>query len=92
MTNLAKDKARGGPAARGELPPLADFDFDTPDEASMQLLEQAWRRFCGTVGLQETPDLRAILAAHDASPPRRRQRHWLVRPFVAAYDWLNAWY
>jgi len=90
MTNLAKNGAAGGSAADAESPPLPTFDFDTPDEASMQLLEEGWRRFCGTVGLREIPDLRTLLAAHDAKPPRpQRKSHWLVRPFVAVYSWLN---
>jgi hypothetical protein len=91
---LPNDTGTGGSAAGGESEELMDFDFDTPNEASMQFLEASWREFCGRVGLKEIPDLRAILAAHDANPPQPRWRrsHWLVRPFVAAYDWLNAPY
>jgi hypothetical protein len=91
MTNLANDTGAGGSADGGELPDIMDFDFDTPDEASMQLLEDSWLHFCHTIGLQDIPDLRAILAAHDANPPQRPRRHWLVRPFVAAYEWLTTY-
>ena len=87
---LSNDAGTGGSAAGGES--MALPDFDTPNEAAMQLLEASLREFCGRVGLKEIPDFRAILAAHDAHPPQPRWRrsHWLVRPFVAAYDWLDA--
>jgi hypothetical protein len=55
----------------------------------MQLLEESWRRFCGAIGLQEIPDIRATLAAYDAANPPKARRHWLVRPFAAAYDWFR---
>ena len=90
-TNLASDQAvpgtNAGPPARRALP---NFDFETPDEESMQFLEAQWRRFCNKVGLQEVPDIRAILAAKYAAPPPRRRSHWLVRPFLAVYHWFNA--
>ena len=89
---LSNDTGTGGSAAGGESMELPDFD--TPNEAAMQLLEASWQEFCGRVGLKEIPDFRAILAAHDADPPEARSHrsHWLVRPFIAAYDWLDARY
>jgi hypothetical protein len=69
-------------------------DFDTPNEAAMQLVEASWGEFCGRIGLKEIPDFRAILAAHRANPPQPRWRwsHWLVRPFVAFNDWFKAYH
>ena len=105
-TNLARDGAAAGsqdPAQSGEAEPqggaaprarrpLPNFDFDTPDEASMQFLEEQWRRFCGSIGLEgEIPDIRAIVAAQRTNPPpTRRRSHKLVRPFSALSDWLKA--
>lgn len=88
-TNLAKQRDET-PSPNGVDPAArASIDPDTP-EAEMRLLEEEWRRFCGAIGLAEIPDIRATLAA-GATEPRRRPRpsHWLVRPFVAVYDWFT---
>jgi|SRR5690242_12922217 len=94
-TNLAKNGAVGPSAGSGGTRRrLPNFDFDTPDEESMQFLEEQWLRFCRSVGLAgEVPDIRAIVAARKIQPPPpppRRTSHWLVRSFVAVRDWLNA--
>ena len=91
MTNLAQKKTSDGAAANRGSETMENIDFDTPNEESMQLLEESWRRFCGGIGLQETPDIRAILAAHDAAPSVPR-RHWLVRPFAAIYAYFCDYY
>ena len=89
MTNLADDKRTGGsPAERGSQT-MEDIDFDNPNEESMQLLGESWRRFCDGIALKEVPDIRALLAAHDAATPPPVPRHWLVRPFVAFYEWFG---
>jgi len=86
-TNLTRDAEAGEPPERRDSRPLPNFDFDTPDEDSMQLLEESWGRFCRSIGLdKDIPDIRAILAARKTSPPPQRRPHWLVRPFVAIYD------
>jgi hypothetical protein len=84
----AVPEGAAAPSKRRELP---KFDFDTPDEASMQFLEEQWRRFCGTIGLEgEIPDIRAIVAARRTNPPpTRRRSHKLVRPLAALSDWLK---
>jgi hypothetical protein len=92
MTNLAERKTTGGPAANPGSPTMENIDFDTPNEESMQLLEQSWKRFCGSIGLEEVPDIRAILAAHDAATPSVPRRHWLVRPFAAVYAYFRNYY
>jgi hypothetical protein len=71
---------------------MENIDFDTPNEESMQLLEESWGRFCASIGLKEVPDIRAALAAHDAATPSAPRRHWLVRPFVAVYAYLRGYY
>lgn len=88
-TNLAKSTVARPSTTKREL---QDLDFDTPNEESMEFLEDEWRQFCHSIGLKgEIPDIRAILAAEDKTPkPHGRQSHWLVRPFVAVYDWLRA--
>jgi hypothetical protein len=68
---------------------MENIDFDNPNEESMQLLEESWRRFCEGIALKEVPDIRAILAAHDAATPPPAPQHWLVRPFVAFYKWFG---
>ena len=91
MTNLADDKRTGeSPSGRGSQT-MENIDFDNPNEESMQLLEESWRRFCAGIALKEVPDIRAILAAHDAATPALApaRRHWLVRPFVAFYQWFG---
>ena len=89
-TNLARDVAAGKLPQRRASRPLPNMDFDTPDEESMQLLEESWLRFCRSIGLQgEVPDIRAALAARKANPPAPRRPHWLVRPFVAMYDYFT---
>ena len=89
MTNLADDKRAGGsPAGRGSQT-MENIDFDNPNEESMQLLEDSWRRFCEGIALKDVPDIRAILAAHDAAVAPPAPRHWLVRPFVAFYKWFG---
>jgi hypothetical protein len=89
MTNAAEDAANEGPDAADAQRELPNFDFETPDEASMQFLEEQWLRFCRRIGYQgEVPDIRAILAAKAASAPERGV-HPLVRPFVAVRDWFE---
>ena len=89
-SKLPVEQSGGEPPGRPPTRPMWELDFDTPNEDSMQFLEEQWSRFCKRIGLQEVPDIRAILAAYDAAPPRpKRRSHWLVRPFVAAYRWLN---
>ena len=89
-TNPTRDVATGETPERRASRPVSDLDFDTPDEDAMQLLEESWRRFCGSIGLTgDIPDIRAILSARKADPPPQRRRHWLVRPFVAMYDWFT---
>jgi len=89
MTDLADDKRTGGfPAGRGSQT-MENIDFDNPNEESMQLLEESWRRFCESIALKEVPDIRATLAAHDAATVPPAPRHWLVRPFVAFYKWFG---
>ena len=92
MTNAAKHNAGGTPDTAGSPRPIRDLNFETPDEDSMQFLEEQWLRFCRRAGLEgEVPDIRAILAekAARAQVVSKRRRHWLVRPFVAVYDWFN---
>jgi hypothetical protein len=89
MTNLADDKRTGGSPAGHGSQTMENIDFDNPNEESMQLLEESWRRFCEGIALKEVPDIRAILAAHDAATPAPARRHWLVRPFVAFYKWFG---
>ncbi|HEY2854874.1 MAG TPA: hypothetical protein VGJ18_18590 [Gemmatimonadaceae bacterium] len=89
MTNLADDKrTAGSPVGRGSQT-MENIDFDNPNEESMQLLEESWRRFCEGIALKEVPGIRAILAAHDAAAGPPAPRHWLVRPFVAFYKWFG---
>lgn len=89
-TNLAHDGAGHHTAEGRGSRPLPNMDFDTPDEESMQLLEESWLRFCRSIGLKgDIPDIRADLAARKANPPAPPRRHWLVRPFVAIYDWFT---
>ena len=103
-TNLARDRAGAGSTepeedcAVGSGAPRrgrrmhAKLDFENPDEATMQFLEEQWVRFCRSAGLEgEVPDIRAILAekAARAQAVRKRRRHWLVRPFAAVADWLK---
>lgn len=88
MTNVANDTGAGKYAFENESKDMSNIDFDNPNEESMQLLEESWRRFCGSIGLKEIPDIRAALAAYDAAHPPKPRRHWLVRPFVAVYDWF----
>jgi hypothetical protein len=89
-TNLTRDAAAAEPPERRASRPSPNCDFDTPDEESMQLLEESWRRFCRSLGLTgDVPDIRASLAARKANPPPQRRAHWLVRPFVAIYDWFT---
>jgi len=89
-TNLAKDHSGAKPAAPKR--DFQDLNFDTPDEESIQFLEEQWERLCRSIGLEgEIPDIREAFASENTEPPPRgRRSHWLVRPFVAAYDWLNA--
>ena len=89
MTNLADDRRTGGSPNGRESQTMENIDFDNPNEESMQLLEESWRRFCERIALKEVPDIRAILAAHDAATPTPARRHWLVRPFVALYEWFG---
>ena len=89
MTNLADDKNTGGSPADRWSQTMENIDFDNPNEESMQFLEESWRRFCAGIALKEVPDIRAILAAHDANPPQSKRRHWLVRPFVAFHAWFG---
>lgn len=89
MTNLADDKRTGGSRSGRESQTMENIDFDNPNEESMQLLEESWRRFCEGIALKEVPDIRAILAARDAATPPPTPRHWLVRPFVAFYKWFG---
>jgi hypothetical protein len=98
-TNLAHDvaptrSAEGSPepSASGEARrKLPNFDFVTPDEESLRFAEEQWLRFCRSIGLEgDVPDIRPVFLARDAQPPRRRRAsHWLVRPFVALFDFLN---
>jgi hypothetical protein len=103
-TNLAKDAAgarsREGAADAPDsdtvrrtrrVPPK--LDFDTPDEESMQFIEDQWRKFCRSVGLEgDIPDIRAIAAARKTRLPRGgRQSHWLVRPFFAVHRWFKTY-
>lgn len=89
MTNLADDRRTGeSPTGRGSKT-MENIDFENPNEESMQLLEESWRRFCEGIALKEVPDIRAILAARAAATPARARRHWLVRPFVALYEWFG---
>lgn len=69
---------------------LSEFDFENPDEKTLQFIEEQWVRFCRSVGLEcEVPDIRATFTAPDAEwPTRRRKLHWLVRPFAAVRDWF----
>jgi hypothetical protein len=95
MTNVAEDNTSGGPHARALPRELPNFDFKTPDEASMRFLEDQWLRFCRDIGLEgDVPDIRAILAAKyaRAAAPRQHRRHWLVRPFVAVYHFFNEYH
>ena len=69
MTNRADDRRTGkSPTGRGSQT-MENIDFDNPNEESMQLLEESWRRFCEAIGLEEVPDIRTILSAHDAAKP-----------------------
>lgn len=92
MTNLADKKIAGGSVPPQKSPTMENIDFDTPNEESMQLLEESWSRFCAGIGLKEIPDIRAVLAAHDAASPAAPRRHWLVRPFVAVYAYFRNYY
>lgn len=89
MKNAAEDQAHKGPEAAEARLELPNFDFETPDEDSMQFLEAQWLKFCRRIGYQgEIPDIRAILAAKAARAAERRP-HPLVRPFVALRDWFE---
>ena len=89
-TNLARNGRGSKPTAPAR--DFQDIDFEAPDEESMQLIEEHWRRFCRTIGLEgDIPDIRETFATKYTEPaPRWRRAHWLVRPFVAVYDWLNS--
>jgi hypothetical protein len=101
-TNLARDAARAA-GTEGEgahqssearnARTIADLDFETPDEASMQFLEEQWRRFCKSIGLEgEVPDIRGVFAAEGTSPTLTgQQSRKLVRPFAALSRWLNGY-
>ena len=92
MTNAAEDDANEGLGAADAGRELPNFDFETPDEASMQFLEGQWLRFCRRIGLRgDVPDIRAILAAKAARAPTK-QGHPLVRPFVALRDWFDEYH
>ena len=92
MTNRADDE-RTEKSPTGRRPQtMENIDFDNPNEESMQVLEESWRRFCEGIALKEVPDIRAILAARDATTPAPAPRHWLVRPFVAFYKWFGEYH
>lgn len=95
MTNAAKHKGTGTSGADGPPREIHTLNFETPDEASMQFLEEQWLRFCRNIGLKgDVPDIRAIVAEKAARAEKlpERRRHWLVRPFVAACHWFNEYY
>lgn len=92
MTNLADDRNAGGSPSGSGPKTMENIDFDNPNEESMQLLEDSWRQFCAAIALKDVPDIRAIVAAHDANPPQPARRHWLVRPFVALYKYFGEYH
>lgn len=92
-TNLARkgEAVPGADAAPSEERVRPKLTFDPPDEATLQFLEEGWRRFCVEhIGLEgEVPDIRAIVAAQRTNPPPGRRSHNLVRPFSALADWIK---
>jgi len=92
MTNAAKHNSSGTSGADGPPREIHTLNFKTPDEASMQFLEEQWLVFCREYGLKgDVPDLRAIVAARAARAQMHPESRWrrLVRPFVAAYHWFT---
>ena len=73
----------------GVTEPVLYRHFASKRDLYLAVLEESWRRFCAGIALKEVPDIRAILAAHDAKPPQPQRRHWIVRPFVAFYAWFG---
>lgn len=92
---LAEPASSGGSTAGSEARraprDMKDYNFETPDEESMQFLEEQWQRFCRSIGLEgDIPDVRAALAAErTALPVRPVPVPLLVRPFAAVRRWLR---
>ena len=95
-TNLAHDASGAGRSKGGEAADsgyaLEEYNFEAPDEKTIQYLEKQWLRFCRSIGLEgEVPDIRAVIAAQATRPaPTPPPSHPLARPFLAASRWLKA--